>query len=90
MANRIAPEAGPELVFTNLELHILDQLVNDKPGTDRDRLTLSHYLTKLARLNGYLARNSDSPPGNKTIWRGLIRLVDIQLGVMLGAQLVRY
>jgi hypothetical protein len=88
MTNRIAPEASPELVFTDLELRILDRLVNDKPGADRGQPTLSHYLTKLARLGGYLARNSDPPPGNETIWRGLTRLVDIQLGVMLGAQLV--
>jgi hypothetical protein len=49
---------------------------------------LSHDLTKLAQLGGYLVRNGDSPPGNETIWRGLTRLVDIQLGAMLGAKLV--
>jgi hypothetical protein len=47
---------------------------------------LSHHLIKLARLGGYLARNSDPPPGNETIWRGLTRLVDIQLGVIMGAE----
>jgi hypothetical protein len=35
MTNRIAPEASPELVFTDMELRILDRLVNDKPGADR-------------------------------------------------------
>ena len=34
----------------------------------------------------YLARNSGPPPGNKTVWRGLTRLVDIQLGVCIGAE----
>jgi hypothetical protein len=38
------------------------------------------YLTKLARLGGYLARASDPPPGNTVVWRGLIRLTDIKLG----------
>jgi hypothetical protein len=44
-------------------------------------------LTKLAQLGGYLARNSDPPPGNETIWRGLTRLIDIQLGVIMGLKL---
>jgi hypothetical protein len=88
MTNRIAPDADPELVFTDLELRILDRLVNDKHTAHLPRHGLSHSLIKLARLGGYLARNSDPPPGNETIWRGLTRLVDIQLGVIMGAQFV--
>jgi hypothetical protein len=88
MTNRIDPEADPELVFTDLELRILDRLVSDKPTVGSRQPLLSHYLIKLARLGGYLARNSDPPPGNETIWRGLNRLVDIQLGVIMGAEFV--
>jgi len=43
---------------------------------------------KLARLGGYLARAHDRPPGNTVIWRGLSRLTDIELGIMIGFQLV--
>ena len=86
MTNRIDPDADPELVFTDLELRILDRLVADKPTAQPQQHLLSHYLIKLARLGGYLARNSDPPPGNETIWRGLTRLVDIQLGVIMGAE----
>ena len=88
MTNRTAPEADPGLVFTDLELRILDRLVADKPRTQSRRHLLSHYLIKLARLGGYLARKSDPPPGNETIWRGLTRLVDIQLGVIMGTEIV--
>jgi hypothetical protein len=88
MTNRIDPGAAPELVFTELELRILDRLVADKPTAHGQQHLLAHYLIKLARLGGYLARNSDPPPGNETIWKGLTRLIDIQLGVLLGAQLV--
>jgi hypothetical protein len=87
MSNRIAPEAAPELVFTDLELRILDRLVPDKPVAQPRPPALSHYLIKLARLGGYLARKSDPPPGNETLWRGLTRLIDIQLGVTIGAEL---
>jgi hypothetical protein len=69
-------------------MYLLDELVKDKM---RDRLSspsLSFYLTKLARLGGYLARAKDPPPGNTVMWRGLSRLTDIQLGFLLGVQLV--
>jgi hypothetical protein len=88
MTNRIDPDTDPERVFTDLELRILDRLVNDKHTAHPRPHNLSHYLTKLARLGGYLARKSDPPPGNETIWRGLTRLVDIQLGVIMGAEVV--
>ena len=88
MMNRTAPDVRPEVVFTALELRILDRVVKDIPHADRSKRSVSRYLTKLAQLGGYLARNSDSPPGNMVIWRGLSRLVDIELGVMIGAQLV--
>ena len=88
MINRTLPEAVPELALTPTEIYLLDQLVSDKPGTAPSANTLSLYLTKLARLGGYLARAKDPPPGNLIMWRGLTRLTDIQLGFILGAQLV--
>lgn len=88
MIHRVTPEAGPGLIFTDLELRILDKLVHDKPAPQPRPPALSRYLIKLARLGGYLARNSDPPPGNETIWRGLSRLVDIQLGVTIGGELM--
>jgi len=33
-------------------------------------------------------RAHDPPPGNSVIWRGLSRLTDIGLGVVIGVQLV--
>ena len=88
MINRTLPEAVPELALTPTEIYLLDQLVSDKPGTAPSANALSLYLTKLARLGGYLARAKDPPPGNLIMWRGLTRLTDIQLGFILGAQLV--
>lgn len=88
MINRAIPNASPELAFTSLELRLLDQLVNDKKGGKPRTKPLSAYLVKLARLGGYLARAHDPPPGNMVLWRGVARLTDIQLGFLLGAQLV--
>jgi hypothetical protein len=74
------------LVLTSLEIRLLDQLVKDKMSSPAP--TLAHYLTKIARLGGYLARAKDPPPGNMVLWRGLSRLTDIELGASLSARLV--
>ncbi len=85
MLNRTAPDAPPQMALTEGEINVLDHLVPDTAKVRRRRKTLSHYLTKLARLGGYLARVSDPPPGNIVMWRGLSRLTDIQIGVDIGA-----
>lgn len=85
MLNRTAPDAPPQMALTDGEIRVLDHLVPDSAKNRRRRRTLSHYLTKLARLGGYLARASDPPPGNIVMWRGLSRLTDIQIGVDIAA-----
>jgi len=86
MLNGSASGAMPILALTATEIALLDRLVNDKPQARRKNL--SHYLTKIARLGGYLARANDPPPGNTVMWRGLSRLTDIALGAMVGAEIV--
>ena len=76
------------MALTRTEIRLLDRLIQDKGQQPLPTKSLSTYLIKIARLGGYLARSSDPPPGNTVIWRGLSRLVDIQLGFMLRAQLV--
>ena len=80
MVGRSAPDAEPGLALTDREVALLDQLVPDKAPRAR---TLALYLTKVARLGGYLARGSDPPPGTAAMWRGLSRLTDITLGASL-------
>jgi ligand-binding sensor protein len=65
----------------------LGELLPDK-SLNSAKPSLAHYIAKLDRLGGYLARSHDPPPGNTVIWRGLSRLTDIELGIMIGAQLV--
>jgi hypothetical protein len=70
-------------VFTPLEMSILDRLVAKPKAQEAGEPPLKHYLMKLARLGGYLARTSDGPPGNMVIWRGLTKLMDVQIGVLI-------
>lgn len=88
MLNRSAANASPALALTDIEIGLLDHLVKDKNQKTPRRKTISHYLTKVARLGGYLARASDPPPGNMVMWRGMSRLTDIAMGAIIGAKIV--
>lgn len=88
MLNRSAPAAPPNTALTETEIRLLDHLVKNRARLAPRRKTLSHYLIKIARLGGYLARANDPPPGNMVMWRGLSRLTDIELGAVIGAQIV--
>ncbi|MDB6131790.1 MAG: family transposase [Verrucomicrobiales bacterium] len=83
MLNRAVPDAPPDLALTEDGCRALDQLTNPDPPHDSGPHSMSHYLTAIARLGGYLARRRDPPPGNMVIWRGLRRLADIMLGVQI-------
>jgi len=48
-----------------------------KPGKRRD---LDFYMTAVARLDGYLARRHDPPPGTTVLRRGFSRLADLVSG----------
>jgi hypothetical protein len=83
MLNRSMPDASPTLALTEVEIALLDQHVKDRNPPQRK--TLGHYLIKIARLGGYLARANDPSPGNMVMWRGLSRLTDVALGATVGA-----
>lgn len=85
MLNRVAPEASPKLALTDAEIAMLDRLISGASHRRCRPGILAFYLTKLARLGGYLAMAGDPPPGNVVIWRGLSRLTDIELGAEIVA-----
>ena len=70
MLNRAQPNGPPEEHLTQQEMEILDEQVDDMPGTT-GRKTLGDYIIKIAKLGGYLARKSDAPPGNIVMKRGV-------------------
>ena len=88
MMNRVAPTATPTIALTKVETSILDLLFPDRSGNQRHPVTLACYLTRIARLGGYLARAKDPPPGNAVMWRGMSRLNDVELGFVIGARVV--
>jgi hypothetical protein len=55
MLKRSARDALPTLALTTTEIAVLDRVVSDK--SQARRKTLSHYLTKIARLGPQLVGN---------------------------------
>jgi transposase-like protein len=88
MMNRLAPAVSPLAALTSTETHLLDLLIKDNANSRRVKPKLNCYLTKIARLGGYLARAKDPPPGNTVMWRGISRLTDIELGFIIASGLM--
>jgi hypothetical protein len=75
---RQAPTTAPAAVFTETERVLLERkMSSSRKSATRD---LAFYMTAVARLGGYLDRNSDPPPGTTVIWRGFTRLSDLDEG----------
>jgi len=75
---RQAPTTAPAAVFTETERILLERKIpSSRKNETRD---LAFYMTAVARLGGYLDRNSDPPPGTTVIWRGFTRLSDLDDG----------
>ncbi len=86
MMNRETEQVPASISLTETEIRILDKLFPRKDA--RKRKILSEYITKIARLGGYLARSSDPPPGNQVIWRGMRKLHEIHSGVKIADDFV--
>lgn len=86
MLNRSARKAPPTLAFTSLEVDLLNRLAHPPPRSQSRPSTLNSCLTRLAPLGGYLALAGDAPSGNMVIWRGLVRLTNIEIGYLLASQ----
>ena len=72
LLGRETPELPATLLFTTLEIQVLQDLVRHRHW--EVPATLGATVLTLARLGGYLARNHDPPPGPPTIWEGCLRL----------------
>jgi Transposase Tn5 dimerisation domain len=81
MLRRATPHLQASVVFTPSALWLLQSL---QTRNAVGRASLDCCILQIAKLGGYLARATDSPPGPLVIWRGLTRLTDIQLGFSLG------
>ena len=74
--SRHYPDVSCEVVLTKAEWIALYIMINPGKEIPKNPPGFSQAVQWIARLGGHLARNSDGPPGLKTVWLGYQRLSD--------------
>jgi hypothetical protein len=72
LLGRETPELPAEVLFSDIEIEVLQALAKKKKMKPPD--LLGDAVQLVARLGGYLARNSDPPPGHQLMWQGYAAL----------------
>lgn len=76
-------DAPCTVAFTDLEWQTAYRLHHPDQSLPHQPPTLRELVRWVAGLGGFLGRRGDREPGVKVLWRGLMRLHDIVLGVTL-------
>ena len=73
---RIDPDQSPTVAFSPAEITVLERVAaTQKPARPPGRpLPWRDAVRTMAKLGGFLGRNSDGEPGVKTLWRGYRQL----------------
>ena len=82
-AARVNSDAPCTAAYTDLEWRTLYELRHRGAPVPTEPPSLRDATRWTASLGGFLARKGDGEPGAKTLWRGLMRLQDIIIGVLL-------
>ena len=69
--SRTQPQLCCTSFFPAEEWKLLSGITHKHPVLSNHPPTLKQCVMMLAKLGGYLARNSDGPPGIKNLWRGM-------------------
>lgn len=79
---RKRPDAPCTVVFSDIEWKVLYRYHHEKAPPDEPP-RLKDMVLWLAQMGGFLGRKGDGEPGVKVLWRGLTRLQDVVIGVLL-------
>ncbi len=73
---RVGPDQSPTVAFSPEEITALERLAaTQKPARRAGQpFTLRDAVRAMAKLGGFLGRNSDGEPGVKTLWQGYRQL----------------
>jgi len=72
LLGRECPGLPADILFSEVELRLLKAFARQRKL--EGPATLGIAVKLVARLGGYMARNSDPPPGHEVMWRGLSTL----------------
>ena len=72
--SRHHPEVTCEVVLTKAQWATLYMLIHDTRQIPKYPPSLQQAVFWIGRLGGHIGRNSDGPPGLKTVWQGYQQL----------------
>jgi hypothetical protein len=81
LLGRETPELPAEVLFSDIELRTLHAYAKKKRL--KPPLLLGEAVLLVAKIGGYLGRNSDPPPGHQLLWQGYTEFQFMCLGFVL-------
>jgi hypothetical protein len=79
MLGRICSEMSCADLFDEAEWKAVYKILNKKKALPRKPPPLGEFVIMVARLGGYVEQKDGEPPGVKTMWKGLARMVDFSI-----------
>lgn len=79
MLGRVCSEMSSGEVFEEAEWKSVYKIVNNKKPLPRKPPRLGEFIILIAILGGYVNQKAAEPPGVKTMWKGMARMVDFAI-----------
>jgi hypothetical protein len=79
MLGRVASDMSCGDVFEEAEWKAVWRIVKTKKALPRKPPALGDFIIMVATLGGYVERKGGEPPGVKTMWKGMARMIDFAI-----------
>lgn len=79
MLGRVNSEMQASEIFEEAEWKSVYKIANTKKRLPRKSPTLGELIILIAELGGYVHQKNAEPPGVKTMWKGMARMVDFAI-----------
>lgn len=79
MLGRVCSEMSCGDLFEEAEWKSVCKILNKKKALPRKPPRLGDFVIMVATLGGYVAQKDGEPPGVKTMWKGMARMIDFAI-----------
>lgn len=79
MLGRVCGELPCSDIFEEAEWKSVYKILYKKKALPRTPPALSEFIVMIAKLGGYIEHKGGEPPGVKTMWKGMARMIDFTL-----------
>jgi len=79
MLGRVCSELSTGEIFEEAEWKSVYKILNKKKPLPRKPPKLGEFIIMVAILGGYVGKKETEPPGVKTMWKGMARMVDFAI-----------